>query len=82
MVRTQIQLTETQVYGLKKIAAARRLSVAEVIRQSVNAVLKASNIVDAEEQRKAAAEIVGRFASGKSDVSSNHDSYLAEAFRE
>lgn len=80
MVRTQIQLTEEQVKGLKRIAAARHLSMAELIRQSVDAVLRASTVPDTEERRKRALEIVGRFRSGEKDISSKHDKYLGEAF--
>lgn len=36
MIRTQIQLTEEQARALKALAAARHVSVAELIRQSVD----------------------------------------------
>ncbi|MBI4826736.1 MAG: ribbon-helix-helix protein, CopG family [Nitrospirae bacterium] len=79
MVRTQIQLTEEQVKGLKKIAASRHLSVAELIRRSVDAILKTNAVVDSEERYKRAMETAGRFRSGKSDISGKHDKYLGEA---
>jgi hypothetical protein len=80
MVRTQIQLTEEQVKGLKRIAASRHLSVAELIRRSVDAILKTSTLVDSEERYKRAKETAGRFRSGKRDISRKHDRYLEEAF--
>ena len=80
MVRTQIQLTEEQVKGLKKIAASRHLSIAELIRQSVDTILKTNTVVDSDERRERAMEVAGRFRSGKSDISKKHDKYLIEAF--
>ena len=80
MVRTQIQLTEEQVKALKKFALSRHLSVAELIRQAVDTVIRTTIVVDVEERRKRAIDIVGRFSSGKRDISRKHDTYLAEAF--
>ena len=80
MVRTQIQLTEEQVKALKKIALSRHLSIAEIIRQAVDTVIRTDIVVDIEERRKRAIDIVGRFSSGKRDISRKHDTYLVEAF--
>ncbi len=76
MVRTQIQLTEEQVKALKKIALSRHLSIAEIIRQAVDTVIRTNTMVDIEERRKRAIDIVGRFSSGKRDISRKHDTYL------
>jgi hypothetical protein len=80
MVRTQIQLTEDQAKALKKIAQSRHLSVAELIRKAVDTIIKSSTVVDSEERHKRAMEIVGRFSSGKRDISKKHDLYLADAY--
>jgi hypothetical protein len=80
MVRTQIQLTEEQAKAVKKIASAQGLSVAELIRRAVDNIVNSSTIVDTEERKRRALEIVGRFRSGKKDVSKEHDAYLAEAY--
>jgi RecA/RadA recombinase len=80
MVRTQIQLTEDQAKALKKLAAARRLSSAELIRRAIDVMIKSSPAADAEVRRRRAIEIAGRFSSGKRDVSRKHDKYLADAF--
>ncbi|MDI7262003.1 MAG: CopG family transcriptional regulator [Thermodesulfobacteriota bacterium] len=80
MVRTQIQLTEDQAKALKKIAQSRHLSVAELIRKAVDTVIKSSTVVNAEERHKRAMEIVGKFGSGKRDVSKKHDLYLTKAY--
>lgn len=81
MVRTQIQLTEDQAKALKKIAQSRHLSVAEIIRKAVDTVIKSSSFIDSEERHKRAMEIVGKFGSGKRDVSKKHDLYLTEAYK-
>jgi hypothetical protein len=80
MVRTQIQLTEDQTKALKKIAQSRHLSVAELIRKAVDTVIKSSAVINVEERHERALEIVGKFGSGKRDVSKKHDLYLTEAY--
>ncbi len=80
MVRTQIQLTEEQAKAIRKIANSRHLSVAELIRQAVESMIKSGTVVDVEERRKRALDIAGKFSSGKHDISKKHDKYLAEAF--
>jgi len=80
MVRTQIQLTEEQAKALKKMAAARHLSGAELIRRAVDIMIKTGSSADPEERRKRAISIAGKFNSGKSDISGKHDRYLTDAF--
>ena len=80
MVRTQIQLTEDQAKALKKIAQSRHLSVAELIRKAVDTVIKSSSVMNVEDRHKRALEIVGKFGSGKRDVSKKHDLYLTDAY--
>ena len=81
MVRTQIQITEEQAKAVKRIALARHLSVAELIRRAVDIMVKSSPIADPEEKRRRAIEIVGKFRSGKHDTARRHDQYLADAYR-
>jgi hypothetical protein len=81
MVRTQIQLSEEQAKAIKRIAAAQGTSMAEVIRRAVNGVIIFSPAGDWNERHQRAIEIVGKFRSGKRDVSKNHDRYLTEAYR-
>lgn len=81
MVRTQIQITEEQAKAVKKIALARHLSVAELIRRAVDVMVKSNPVADPEEKRRRAIEIVGKFHSGKHDVAKRHDQYLADAYR-
>ncbi len=80
MIRTQIQLKEEQVKAIKKIAKAQGVSIAEVIRHAVDGIVRLSPTVGMEERHKRALEIVGKFRSGRNDVSRKHDAYLLEAY--
>lgn len=81
MVRTQIQLSEDQAANLKRLAALRGTSMAEIIRQAVDRFTSAPDAGAIAERKKRALAAVGRFRSGRSDVSARHDDYLAEAFK-
>ncbi len=82
MIRTQIQLQEEQLRALKKIAAAKQSSIAELIRKAVDNIIETGATPDYEERRKRAIKIAGKFRSGKHDVSLRHDEYLAKAYKE
>ena len=81
MVRTQIQLTERQMEELRRASEREHLSIAEIIRRSLEETLARSVSVSRDELRQRAKSIAGRFASGRSDVSSKHDVHLDEAFQ-
>jgi len=82
MIRTQIQLTEQQAEEVRRIARARRVSSAEIIREALDNLIRsgAGATVVAEDRRRRALNAVGRFSSGKRDISRKHDKYLSEAF--
>jgi hypothetical protein len=80
MIRTQIQLTEEQARSLKRLAAEQQVSVAELIRQSVDHLVHTSQGPGIEERKRRAIAAVGRYRSECSDLSEEHDSYLAEAY--
>ena len=80
MVRTQIQLSEEQAAKVKKMAASRGVSMAEVIRDAVDGAMRSNAGTVSEERRKRALTIVGKFRSGKRDVSKKPDAYLAEVW--
>lgn len=82
MVRTQVQLTENQIESLRRLAAASGRSIADLVRQGVDQYLAVRRQPDPEERRKRALRALGKFSSGVSDVSTRHDHYLAEAFRQ
>jgi len=80
MVRTQIQLTEEQAKKVKRIAARRGVPMAEVIRDAIEEASRSNRHGVREEKRQRAVEVLGKFKSGKRDVSKKHDAYLSEAF--
>jgi 16S rRNA U516 pseudouridylate synthase RsuA-like enzyme len=77
MIRTQIQLTEEQARRLKRIAAERGISVSALIREAVQMAVA---VDDGPARWQRALSAVGKFRSGKKDVSVEHDRYLAEDF--
>ena len=81
MVRTQIQLTEEQYQRLKKVASRKGVSVAEIIRRSVDNTLESELLPDVDELRARARAVFGAYQDSRSDVSENHDRYLSEAYR-
>lgn len=82
MLRTQIQLTEEQSQELKRLASERRTSVAELIRQAAEDFLRESSSLGRAERKERALAAAGRFRSGKKDLSTAHDDYLAEVYGE
>jgi len=81
MVRIQIQLTEDQAKSLKKLSAQMNISMAEIIRQGIDAYLRNYGMTNQEERRQRAIKAAGQFHSGKTDLSENHDEYLADVYR-
>lgn len=77
VIRVQVQLTEAQVDTLKRVAAERGVSTAEVLRELVDAHLTETPDHD---RRTRAMNVVGRHHSGRHDVSREHDREIAEAF--
>jgi hypothetical protein len=80
MVRTQIQLTEEQSNTLKVLAAEQMVSVAELIRRSIDTFIRSSGRISDEEQRRRALAIIGQFPDPATDLSVEHDQYLAQAY--
>ena len=75
MVRTIIQLRETQVTALDRAARRRGVSKAAVIREALDALLTREGSDGALARALAAA---GSGASGVSDLGERHDEYLAD----
>jgi hypothetical protein len=79
VIRTQVQLSDQQSRALKATAAARGVSIAEVIRQALDQHLGAQV---GESRRQRAIRAIGGYRSGRHDVSVRHDDHLADAFAE
>ncbi len=80
MIRTQIQLTREQSEALQQASRRTGLSMAELIRRSVDRFLDevgSRDLSDRQERgRLSALQVVGRFHSDVTDVSLRHDDYL------
>lgn len=80
MVRTQIQLTEQQAQALKELAVARGLSMAELIRQSVDLFLQTKAELLHQDRVQKLQEVAGKYTTGAPDLAENHDGYLDEIY--
>ena len=80
MVRTQIQLTEEQAKAVKTVSKEHGISSAEVVRRAIDLLLRSGVYVEESEKRMRALNIVGRFRSGRQDISKNHDAHLADVY--
>lgn len=79
MIRTQIHLTERQARALRKLAAARGISMSAAIRDAVDRLVREP---DRDALWKRAMSAVGKFSSGLHDVSERHDDYFADTIWE
>ncbi|MEW6094462.1 MAG: ribbon-helix-helix protein, CopG family [Chloroflexota bacterium] len=83
-----VQLTEEQIEALKALAKAKNTSVAKLVRESVaQYVVATDKTAEREEKRRRALEFVEMMKEepfhdkdGATDVSENHDKYLAEIY--
>ncbi len=82
MIRTQVQLTEDQHRALKARSRQLKVSMAELVRESVELYLLESGVRTPVEKRRRALAVVGRFRSGLRDLAADHDRYLEETFSE
>ena len=78
MIRTQIQLDQGQYERLKALAARRSKSFAQLVREGVDHVLASEQRGSAWDRFLNAAGSC-RTEDGATDISSNHDAYLADA---
>ena len=91
MIRTQIQLEEKQHRVLREMAAEYHVSMATLIRRSVDMMIEKDSKPNREETRLRALAFVEKIKSGeiqfqdiegKTDVSINHDEYFVKAAME
>jgi len=74
-------MTEQQQAALKGISAATGRSIADLVREGIEKVISQWGRPDREKQVERAISLAGRFGSGSSDVSKDHDKHLAEIYR-
>jgi len=82
MIRTQIQLEARQERAIKRIARRDGISMAEAIRRCVDEAIALDEGNDRATLYKRAAELIGALSGsdGLTNVSSNHDEHLDEAY--
>ena len=80
MIRTQIQLTEAQAESIRRMAGDKQLSMAEIIRQGVDMLLRAPLVPDHGSRVQRALAAAGRFRSGHTETSEAHDEVLAATY--
>jgi hypothetical protein len=81
MVRTQIQLTEAQHRALKRWAGRLGISLAEAVRRCVADRLAREDVPAGRADRvREAATVIGKYASGRSDIAERHDEHLTDAY--
>ncbi len=78
MIRTQISLDERQMEGLRALARQRGVSMAELVRGAVDALLEAPT----PDQWARASAAIGKYRSGvpNNSFARDHDDALAEDF--
>ncbi len=81
MVRTQIQLSESQARRVRAVAQQEGISMAEGIRRCVDAALEDENH-DLDELYARALSMAGSLEDpeGATDLAERHDDYLDEAY--
>jgi len=82
MVTRNIELTDEQNRILEELASDRGRPVAELIREGVDELLRAEGRLRRQELKQRAVALSGRFRSGLPDLSTSHDRYLEESFRD
>jgi hypothetical protein len=81
MIRTQIQLTEEQYEAVREMSRSNNESMSAIIRRAVERLILTRKPDRSDLYRKAG-EVVGKYRSGKKDISLEHDRYLDEAYGE
>lgn len=81
MIRTQIQITSEQASALKRISIREGKSVAELIRISIDNMLRSGGIQDQADLRRKAINATGKLH-GPENLSANHDAFLAKALEQ
>ncbi len=78
-MRTQIQLTAEQAEGLRRVASSRGISMAALIRESVDRTLEQDERSQLWER---AMSVVGKYTDPDpgANVAEDHDRYLDEAY--
>ena len=74
-----IQLTESEIGQLSYIAEIKRISVENLVRKAIELFLANHNQCHSKLYQEAFS-VIGKYKAGVSDISTEHDRYLDEAF--
>lgn len=80
MIRTQIQLPESQHRRLKAVAQQRGISFAELVRRLLDHGLE-GEAIDRRGLYEHAAQLVGAFQARDADLSTRHDAHLENTYQ-
>jgi len=74
-MKTHVELTDEQADCVRRMAAVRGISVADIIRESVEVYVRPTPRPLTPELRRRALSAIGAF-SGPTDLARRHDEYL------
>lgn len=75
-----IEITPEQEESLRQLSERHHRSIEELLREWLQRMVEQDANADWESRKTRALKAVGRFRSGKRDVSEQHDAHLAEAY--
>jgi hypothetical protein len=79
MVRRQVQFTEEELAGVQTLASERSASFAAIVREAVDAYLSSHEEPGGAASLQRMESLVGKYHSGRHDISRRHDDYFADA---
>jgi len=81
VIRTHVRLTQEQIRGLRLLAAQKKKSIADLVRQGVELYLSQEAQSGKAYRVQQALQAAGKFSSGTADGSPHHDRHLVDAYR-
>ena len=82
MIRMQVQLSEDQLHDLRRLAAADGRSLADLVREAVDLLLRGRRLGERRLLKARSLSALGRFSSGRSDAAREHARYLEDVLGE
>lgn len=82
MIRVQVQLSRDQLHELRRLAASAGRSVSDLVRESVDSLLRARRLGDRAALKARSLAALGRFSSGRPEAARDHDRYLEDVLGE
>jgi len=80
MIRTQVQLEKAQIEYIKNVAEEEGVSMAEVIRRSIELLRESREKPSKRELMLRSLNAIGKYESEETDIAINHDQYLDEIY--